>query len=610
MPLILENRKSYSKNELCNRLIINKNDSIIIVEANEYIIPSNSKFVITDIFSMPLCMIRNIGKYDVVIIDPPWNNKSVKRSNSYKIVDFNSLLNCIIPESFQDDCIILLWLTNNKNVHRFVFTKLIPKWKVYPIAMHVWVKITINGEPIIPIASTHRKPYEQILMLSYRKNCPYIYSPTRFFLKLKIEKLLISVAPNNHSRKPNLYEFIQTYLPSRKKIIEFFARSINPGLVSRRGSKFIKIQNVLTLVEYEWPEKSNRYFILQEHLSRYLNIKAFHRRFEDLKRRNVETDEKQYLLNHRLINQIEANFTLVALKYNQVLKFMKENFIDKYHVSFLHNIYYYFKFCQKYCSIDLQSLVFINALKKVFHWPQLCPTPAIKFLNECDTYPIALIPGQYQTNYRMYYLNDLNPFEPPYLPNDSEVLDSTIISKPKKRGRKPKSKSVIKVADSPENLSTELFPDNNITSNFLCAECSLNDEFLDNYSNLLLCDACDRPYHSHCLNMDEIPVGRWVCKECGTCVSCLKRRPGKSGWIMERMEINEQNQLIQLHCRKCSKEFNNKNYCSVCLEVHHDERAITNRSTCIKCKFPIHSECMRYNTKLCLICAGFAIRRF
>ncbi|KAF1743681.1 hypothetical protein MXB_497 [Myxobolus squamalis] len=89
-------------------------------------------------------------------------------------------------------------------------------------------------------------------------------------------------------------------------------------LNQRRGSNRVKSQNSLCLIEYEWPLESQQYNILQEHLSRFLNIKALHRRFEELERRNVENDEKQYLLENGLIHPVEANFRKINLNHNRL----------------------------------------------------------------------------------------------------------------------------------------------------------------------------------------------------------------------------------------------------------------------------------------------------
>jgi len=36
----------------------------------------------------------------------------------------------------------------------------------------------------------------------------------------------------------------------------------------------------------------------------------------------------------------------------------------------------------------------------------------------------------------------------------------------------------------------------------------------DHEEILLLCDACDAPYHTHCVGLDRVPNGHWFCMEC------------------------------------------------------------------------------------------------
>lgn len=43
-----------------------------------------------------------------------------------------------------------------------------------------------------------------------------------------------------------------------------------------------------------------------------------------------------------------------------------------------------------------------------------------------------------------------------------------------------------------------------------CPICGNSDE----EEVLLLCDACDAPYHTHCVGLDRVPHGHWFCMEC------------------------------------------------------------------------------------------------
>lgn len=43
-----------------------------------------------------------------------------------------------------------------------------------------------------------------------------------------------------------------------------------------------------------------------------------------------------------------------------------------------------------------------------------------------------------------------------------------------------------------------------------CPICSTQDD----EDQLLLCDSCDAPYHTYCVNLDHVPEGHWFCMEC------------------------------------------------------------------------------------------------
>ena len=63
-----------------------------------------------------------------------------------------------------------------------------------------------------------------------------------------------------------------------------------------------------TLFEYQWPPlKSNsEYYFLQEQVSEFLNIKSIKRRYPNLERRKVTRDERDFLLEMRVINETQV----------------------------------------------------------------------------------------------------------------------------------------------------------------------------------------------------------------------------------------------------------------------------------------------------------------
>jgi len=72
----------------------------------------------------------------------------------------------------------------------------------------------------------------------------------------------------------------------------------------------------------------------------------------------------------------------------------------------------------------------------------------------------------------------------------------------------------------------------------------------DNEDKLLLCDACDRGYHTYCFNppLDSVPDGDWYCYE------CLNKARGIKGCIVCGKSGSSGGSKI-LACDKCVKAF-------------------------------------------------------
>ena len=60
----------------------------------------------------------------------------------------------------------------------------------------------------------------------------------------------------------------------------------------------VKSVTAVNLLEYKWPleGKDSEYYFLQEQVSEYLDIKSFKRRYPDVNRRNVDHEERDFLV--------------------------------------------------------------------------------------------------------------------------------------------------------------------------------------------------------------------------------------------------------------------------------------------------------------------------
>ena len=70
----------------------------------------------------------------------------------------------------------------------------------------------------------------------------------------------------------------------------------------------IKEVTAETIFEYQWPplRKHSEHYFLQEQVSEYLGVKSFKRRFPDVARRTIKLDERDFLLEMRVINETQV----------------------------------------------------------------------------------------------------------------------------------------------------------------------------------------------------------------------------------------------------------------------------------------------------------------
>lgn len=89
--------------------------------------------------------------------------------------------------------VVAVWVTNKPKFRKFIIHKLFPAWELECKAEWVWLKVTTEGQCIFPLDSSHKKPYEQ-LIIGHRQKTSDL--PSRH--------VIVSVPSLRHSRKPPL----------------------------------------------------------------------------------------------------------------------------------------------------------------------------------------------------------------------------------------------------------------------------------------------------------------------------------------------------------------------------------------------------------------------
>lgn len=190
--------------------------------AGGFLLPESSSWLQDDIFSSPDGLrsagLVPPGGFAAAVVDPPWQSKS--RGLRYQKCQSDELPQLRLGELLAPGGLCALWVTNDPKKQAFVSEKLFPQWGLREVACWIWIKVTNDGEPVLPFgADRPRLPFEKVLVARrpLEENDGVEDPSDRIF----------TAVPGAHSQKP----FLDEYLPTGPKL-EVFARNLRPGWTS------------------------------------------------------------------------------------------------------------------------------------------------------------------------------------------------------------------------------------------------------------------------------------------------------------------------------------------------------------------------------------------
>ncbi|KAI0840936.1 MT-A70 family [Hypoxylon sp. FL0890] len=193
----------------------------------EPFIPVQSHYLLGTIEDQRETFLESAPTFDLMILDPPWPSRSVKRkqnsyATAYGMQKARELLTRIpVASRLKPDGLVAVWVTNKAAVTDLLTSPsgIFSEWDVELIGEWIWLKITSSGDPIMDVESQWRKPWERLLLARKMGGT----------LKAPIPTKVIMGVPDVHSRKPNLRPIFKDILPENYTGMEVFARNLTAG---------------------------------------------------------------------------------------------------------------------------------------------------------------------------------------------------------------------------------------------------------------------------------------------------------------------------------------------------------------------------------------------
>ncbi|KAJ8762403.1 hypothetical protein K2173_007563 [Erythroxylum novogranatense] len=223
-----------------NNLVGNEMETEVVAQllGRNYIIPRDSCFYMSD-----LGQIRNLIPaephcgFNLIVIDPPWENASVRQKLMYPTLPNRHFFLLPIKQlSHVDGALVCLWVTNREKLRTFVEKELLPAWGVSYMATFYWLKVKADGSLLSDLDLLHHKPYE-CLLLGYCHGKGDVQGPAPVWQSslrhMKADQIILSI-PGAYSRKPPVGELLLELVPGLKpaRCIELFAREMIAGWTS------------------------------------------------------------------------------------------------------------------------------------------------------------------------------------------------------------------------------------------------------------------------------------------------------------------------------------------------------------------------------------------
>ncbi|KAJ3100278.1 Methyltransferase-like protein 4 [Phlyctochytrium planicorne] len=213
---------------------IKSNSTEILIHNRRIVIPPKCSFIMSD-FAL-IDELTKEGRFDFILLDPPWANLSVQRANAYADLDSYELFKVPMDKILNEAGLVAIWVTNHPKFIDLIKQRLFPAWNLKLVGEWLWLKVDTQGAPLVPLASEHRKPYEALFLGRSIPESGQVENecPTNF--------VMASLPSAYHSQKPILDEIVFRFIKPGGRKLEIFARNLRQGWFSW-GNEVLKFQD-------------------------------------------------------------------------------------------------------------------------------------------------------------------------------------------------------------------------------------------------------------------------------------------------------------------------------------------------------------------------------
>ncbi|KAH8382144.1 hypothetical protein KR009_002066, partial [Drosophila setifemur] len=204
-----------------------------------YLIPDRARFYNHNVEQLPSLLPQLLPAYDLIVLDPPWRNKYIrrlkkaKRELGYAMLDNDQLSLLPLSKLIHRRSLVAIWCTNSSLHQTALEQQLLPSWNLRLLHRLRWYKLSSDHRLVAPPQAdvTQKQPYEMLYVACHAD------ASTDFGKEIRQTELLLSVPSIVHSHKPPLLDWLRKHLPLEPgqvepNCLELFARYLHPQFTS------------------------------------------------------------------------------------------------------------------------------------------------------------------------------------------------------------------------------------------------------------------------------------------------------------------------------------------------------------------------------------------